>query len=100
MGHTARHTERLVEFIVPTLRKMREGWGTQTVFSCRSNSCRINRDGCNTRTLCELMKIIESNRVRITQHGLHWEALDEDISIAGLLAGLGDLGRGGKSFAA
>lgn len=25
--------------------------------------------------------------VRITRRGLHWEALDEDISIAGLLAG-------------
>jgi len=28
--------------------------------------------------------------VRISSHGSHWEALDEDISIAGLLAGLGD----------
>jgi hypothetical protein len=27
---------------------------------------------------------------RITHRGLHWEALDEDISLAGLLAGLGD----------
>jgi hypothetical protein len=25
--------------------------------------------------------------------GLHWEALDEDISVAGLLAGVGDLTR-------
>lgn len=25
----------------------------------------------------------------ISQHGLHWEALDEDISIEGLLAGKG-----------
>ena len=24
-------------------------------------------------------------------HGLHWEALDEDVSVAGLLAGAGDL---------
>ena len=30
--------------------------------------------------------------VRITSRGLHWEALDEDISVAGLLAGLGDQG--------
>jgi hypothetical protein len=29
--------------------------------------------------------------VRISSHGLHWEALDEDISIAGLLVGQGDL---------
>lgn len=27
---------------------------------------------------------------RITRRGLHWDALDEDISIAGLLAGYGD----------
>lgn len=27
---------------------------------------------------------------RISPMGLHWEALDEDISIAGLLAGRGD----------
>ena len=27
---------------------------------------------------------------RISVRGLHWEALDEDISIAGLLAGRGD----------
>jgi len=27
---------------------------------------------------------------RISTRGLHWEALDEDISIAGLLAGRGD----------
>ena len=28
--------------------------------------------------------------VQISPHGLHWDALDEDISIAGLLAGRGD----------
>jgi hypothetical protein len=28
--------------------------------------------------------------VEISPMGLHWEALDEDISIAGLLAGRGD----------
>jgi hypothetical protein len=28
--------------------------------------------------------------VAISPSGLHWEALDEDISIAGLLAGRGD----------
>jgi hypothetical protein len=28
--------------------------------------------------------------VEISAFGLHWEALDEDISIAGLLAGRGD----------
>jgi hypothetical protein len=32
----------------------------------------------------------QRNGVRLTPRGLHWEALDEDISIAGLLAGLGD----------
>ena len=32
----------------------------------------------------------QRERVRISPRGLHWEALDEDISIAGLLAGQGD----------
>jgi hypothetical protein len=27
---------------------------------------------------------------RISGRGLHWDALDEDVSVAGLLAGLGD----------
>jgi hypothetical protein len=30
---------------------------------------------------------------RISRRGLHWEALDEDISVAGLLAGYGDQSR-------
>jgi hypothetical protein len=29
--------------------------------------------------------------VRISGRGLHWDAIDEDVSIAALLAGLGDL---------
>ena len=29
-------------------------------------------------------------QVRISPRGLHWESLDEDISIQGLLRGLGD----------
>lgn len=28
--------------------------------------------------------------VRLSPRGLHWDALDEDISVAGLLAGIGD----------
>jgi hypothetical protein len=32
----------------------------------------------------------QRERVRISGRGLHWDALDEDISIAGLLAGVGD----------
>lgn len=42
---------------------------------------------------------VEREQVRMSSRGLHWEALDEDISIAGLLAGLGDL-RADKSYAA
>ena len=38
--------------------------------------------------------------VRVSSRGLHWEALDEDISIAGLLAGLGDQSSSSKTFAA
>ena len=33
----------------------------------------------------------ERERVEISRVGLHWEDLDEDISIAGLLAGRGDM---------
>lgn len=29
-------------------------------------------------------------QVQLSPRGLHWEALDEDISIDGLLAGIGD----------
>ena len=32
-------------------------------------------------------------RVELSRLGLHWEDLDEDISVAGLLAGRGDLTR-------
>jgi hypothetical protein len=39
-------------------------------------------------------------QVRISSRGLHWEGLDEDISVAGLLAGLGDQSAGNKTFAA
>ena len=39
-------------------------------------------------------------QVRISSRGLHWSALDEDISIAGLLAGLRDQSTPNKTFAA
>ncbi len=42
----------------------------------------------------------QREQVRISSRGLHWEALDEDISVAGLLAGLGDQGASIRSFAA
>ncbi len=32
----------------------------------------------------------QRQQVRITRRGLHWEELDEDVSVAGLLAGRGD----------
>ncbi len=35
----------------------------------------------------------ELAQVRVTRRGLHWEALNEDISVGGLLAGLGDQSR-------
>lgn len=37
--------------------------------------------------------------VSISPSGLHWEELDEDISIAGLLAGRGDMTRARKQAA-
>ncbi len=35
----------------------------------------------------------QREQVEFSPQGLHWEALDEDISVAGLLAGVGDLTR-------
>lgn len=32
----------------------------------------------------------EREAVEISAFGLHWEALDEDVSVEGLLAGVGD----------
>ena len=37
----------------------------------------------------------EREAVKLSAMGLHWEALDEDVSVAGLIAGRGDMaGRG------
>jgi hypothetical protein len=35
----------------------------------------------------------------ISQRGLHWDELDEDVSIAGLLAGRGDMTHANKAAA-
>lgn len=35
----------------------------------------------------------QREQVELSRYGLHWEALDEDISVAGLLAGYGDMTR-------
>ena len=35
----------------------------------------------------------QREQVQFSPHGLHWETLDEDISVAGLLSGAGDLTR-------
>jgi len=35
----------------------------------------------------------QRERVELSRTGLHWEELDEDISVAGLLAGRGDMTR-------
>jgi hypothetical protein len=42
----------------------------------------------------------QRKQVRISHRGLHWETLDEDISVAGLLAGLRDQSLSDKTFAA
>ena len=41
----------------------------------------------------------QRERVEISRKGLHWEELDEDISVAGLLAGRGDQTLTGKRVA-
>ena len=38
--------------------------------------------------------------VRISSRGLHWESLDEDLSVAGLLAGQADFSGSKDTFAA
>ena len=35
----------------------------------------------------------QRQQLELSAKGLHWDALDEDISVAGLLAGVGDLTR-------
>jgi Protein of unknown function (DUF2442) len=35
----------------------------------------------------------QRERVELSRSGLHWEDIDEDISVAGLLAGRGDMTR-------
>ena len=35
--------------------------------------------------------VAEREAVVLSATGLHWEALDEDVSVAGLLAGRGDM---------
>jgi hypothetical protein len=42
----------------------------------------------------------QRERVRLSSRGLRWESLDEDISISGLLAGLGDRTKSSKTVAA
>jgi hypothetical protein len=42
----------------------------------------------------------QREQVRISGRGLHWDSLGEDISIGGLLAGLGDQSAGNRTFAA
>ena len=41
----------------------------------------------------------EREKVRITSRGLHWEALDEDISVEGILAGRSDQTKARRSAA-
>ena len=42
----------------------------------------------------------QRQQVTISTRGLHWETLDEDISVEGLLAGRGDQTRRGPKTAA
>lgn len=41
----------------------------------------------------------QRTQVELSRAGLHWEEIDEDISIAGLLAGKGDQTRSRKAAA-
>ncbi len=57
--------------------------------------------GCSGVPLAWFPRLLKADpaareAVQISPLGLHWEALDEDISVEGLLAGRGDQGRVGK----
>ena len=41
----------------------------------------------------------QRKQVRISSRGLHWDVLDEDVSVEALLAGLGDQSTATKTFA-
>jgi Protein of unknown function (DUF2442) len=41
----------------------------------------------------------QRTQVELSRSGLHWEEIDEDISIAGLIAGRGDKAATGKRAA-
>ena len=41
----------------------------------------------------------QREKVELSRSGLHWEEIDEDISVAGLLAGRGDMSRPRKKAA-
>ncbi len=41
--------------------------------------------------------LAQRDRVELSRVGLHWEDIDEDISVAGLLAGEGDMTRQRRS---
>lgn len=45
------------------------------------------------RLLAATQEQRESYRISATGQGLHWDDLDEDISVAGLLEGRGDMTR-------
>jgi hypothetical protein len=40
---------------------------------------------------------VQRANYELSPYGLHWEELDEDISVAGLLAGRGDETKAGKA---
>ena len=40
--------------------------------------------------------VAEREAVEVSPFGLHWEALDEDVSVAGLIAGRGDMADVGR----
>jgi len=76
--------------------------------SISAESIRFDNDSMDGRTVGvplvwfpRLMKATSAqrNEYSISQSGLHWEAIDEDISIEGLLAGKGDQTKPGSEAA-
>ncbi len=101
-GFNARVLRGLAETIEPNRDEIARAWDESS--SVRAKAVRFDQDSMwielsDGRTLGVPLawfprllhgSIDQREQVTISSRGLHWEALDEDISIEGLLAGRGD----------
>lgn len=55
------------------------------------NDARTIGDAAGMVSACCMLPTEQLNSYELSPRGIHWDALDEDISIAGLLEGRGDV---------